>query len=175
MHCDPNPYVIHMWKGELHVRVRSDQSTVDGPCSASRTAERMVCPAALGAQRLHRRVLAILYAVMPMPQHAFGFLYPGFAISGVQYHDPTHYITHRWNTSRLSTRARDAVAWKSTVPSTAANANNHLAMNPPEQLSVHAAAAIFTHCPVSMDIIISTFITSNRSRPNRYSRMQVFR
>ena len=77
MHCDPNPYVIHMWK------VRSDQS-VDGPCSASRTAERMVCPAALGAQRLHRRVLAILYAVMPMPQHAFGFLYPGFAISGVQ-------------------------------------------------------------------------------------------
>ena len=34
----------------------------------------------------------------------------------------------------------------------AANANNHLAMNPPEQLSVHAAAAIFTHCPVSMDL-----------------------
>ena len=44
----------------------------------------MVCPAALGAQRLHRRVLAILYAVMPVPQHAFGFLYPGVAITGVR-------------------------------------------------------------------------------------------
>ena len=43
----------------------------------------MVSSAALGAQRLHRRVLAILYAVMPVPQHAFGFLYPGFAITGV--------------------------------------------------------------------------------------------
>ena len=44
----------------------------------------MVRPATLGAQRLHRRVLAILYAVMPVPQHAFGFLYPGVAITGVQ-------------------------------------------------------------------------------------------
>ena len=43
----------------------------------------MVSSPALGAQRLHRRVLAFLYAVMPVPQHAFGFLYPGFAITGV--------------------------------------------------------------------------------------------
>ena len=92
-----------------------------------------------------------------------------------QHHDPTHYITHHWNTSSLSTGARDAVAWKGTGPLAAANANNHLAINPPEQVSVHAAAAIFTHCPVSMDMIISSFITSQRSRPNRYSRMQVFR
>ena len=45
------------------------------------------CPAALGAQRLHRRMLAILSAVMP--QHAFGFLYPGFAISGIQAAPPS--------------------------------------------------------------------------------------
>jgi hypothetical protein len=48
------------------------------------TTENMLRPATLGAQRLHRRVLAILYAVMPVPQHAFGFLYPGVAITGVQ-------------------------------------------------------------------------------------------
>ena len=31
------------------------------------------------------------------------------------------------------------------------------------------------HCPVSMDLILSAFITNKRARPNRYSRLQVFR
>lgn len=31
------------------------------------------------------------------------------------------------------------------------------------------------HCPTSMDLILSTFITHKRSRPNRFDRLQVFR
>ncbi|EOD04921.1 hypothetical protein EMIHUDRAFT_250373, partial [Emiliania huxleyi CCMP1516] len=31
------------------------------------------------------------------------------------------------------------------------------------------------HCPISMDLLLSTFITNKRSRGNRYSRLQVFR
>ena len=30
-------------------------------------------------------------------------------------------------------------------------------------------------CPISMDLILSTFITNRRSRPNRFDRLQVFR
>ena len=31
------------------------------------------------------------------------------------------------------------------------------------------------HCPISMDLILSTFITHKRSRPNRFDRLHVFR
>lgn len=39
----------------------------------------------------------------------------------------------------------------------------------------HNAGRRRPHCPISMDLLLSTFITNKRSRGNRYSRLQVFR